>query len=209
MDQGIRQLVENRSYLFIQQVKEWAEILIDFESRNKYQILDENQAALGFAAESDSGFLSFIGRQILRTHRSMNVSCFDQNNQLMLKLKRPFFFFFSDLEVTTASGQFLGSVHRRFGIIYKKYDLLDEKGQLFATIKAPLWNLWTFPILNERGHEVGVITKKWGGLLKEFFTDADRFGIQLPQEFAWEKRVVSFAAALSIDMDFFDDNQSR
>lgn len=207
MDQGLRQLVENRSHLFIQQVKEWAEIIVNFETRNKYQILDENKFAIGVAAETNNGFLAFIGRQILRTHRPMSVSCFDQQNKLLLTLKRPFFFFFSDLEVLTPTGSLLGRVRRRFGILYKKYDLVDQQDQVFATIRAPLWNLWTFPILDHRDLEVGVITKKWGGLLKEFFTDADLFGIQLPREFSSEKKVIAFAAALSIDMDFFDDNQ--
>jgi hypothetical protein len=209
MSEKLKRLVEKNSEIFIQQIKEWTEILINFETRNKYRLFNRDNDELGFAAESNKGILGFLARQFLRTHRPLNIDCFDGQNNVMLNLSRPFFFFFSDLTVKTGEGEVLGHIHRRFGIIYKKYDLCDAEGKAFAFVKAPIWRLWTFPILDISEREIGVITKKWGGLLKEFFTDADRFGVQLPQEFTWQQKVIAFSAALSIDMDFFDDNHNN
>jgi hypothetical protein len=205
----LQELVEHKSYLFIQQVKEWGEILTNFETRNKYSIMDQNQVVIGYAAESSPGLFSFIVRQILRRHRPMKVQCFDNDRKVIMHLDRPFYFFFSDLTIMTEGHQVLGHVRRRFSLFYKKYDLCDEADVVFATVQAPFWNIWTFPILDMADREIGVITKKWGGLLKELFTDADRFGVQLPESFSWQKKAVVFGAALSIDMDYFDDNQSR
>jgi hypothetical protein len=38
-----------------------------------------------------------------------------------------------------------------------------------------------FQVLSKDGEvEVGKISKKWSGLIKEYFTDADNFGISMP-----------------------------
>jgi len=183
-------------------------ILINFEGKNKYRLTNRLGDQIGFAYESSHSFFRFITRQICGSHRPMEITCLDEQQKEMMVMKRPFFFFFSDMEVMS-HGLTIGSIHRRFGIIYKKYILRDARGNAFAYIQSPLWRLWTFNIFNLAGHEIGVITKKWGGALKEIFTDADRFGVQLPVSLNDKQKAVVFAAALAIDMDFFDNNNRR
>ena len=192
--------------LFIKQQKEWAEILVDFETANRYEIMDANKQKVGMIAERGGGFMRTIQRMVLRSHRPLEIDVFDMQQNAILHFARSFFFFFSDLHVT-AGGQSLGSVHRRFGIIYKKYDLIDETGAVFARISAPLWRIWTFPLINSAGATVGEISKKWSGLLAEVFTDADSFLVNYGEE-SWthSQRAVILAAAISIDFDFFEDN---
>jgi uncharacterized protein YxjI len=208
MSSELRQHIEQTTEVFIQQVKEWGEIFTGFETSNKYELLDSQGASIGRLAEEGSGIFHFLKKQIFRSHRSMVVKVWDKNGGEYLTLERPFFWFFSDLYVKDESGKKLGQVRRRFAFIYKKYDLLTAKGHVFGYIRAPIWNLWTFPIFDKREKEVGVVTKKWGGILKEVFSDADKFGIRLPQ-WDYEQRVIALACAISIDMDFFDDNQRR
>ena len=208
MNERLRQLLENRKTLYINQIKEWIEIFTDFETRNKYQILDETQAEIGFLAEINNGLFSFFSRNLFGSHRPLEVSIWDHERQPVLNFKRPFFFFFSSFVVRNADGSELGQVKRRFGILNKKYDLLDENEKLFMTVKSPIWRLWTFWLLDLNGKEVGVISKNWGGLLKEVFTDTDRFQIDFPQ-IDWKKKAVVLATAISIDMDFFEENERR
>lgn len=192
--------------LLIQQVKEWTEIIINFETRNKYKILSTDGSDLGFMAEQGKGFISTIIRMFLRTHRPIDIKIWDSSKSELLSFSRPFYWFFSDLTVSDPSGVVLGHVRRRFGILYKKYDLIGENGELFARIESPVWRLWTFLIKDQRGIEVGVISKSWGGLLKEMFTDADKFQVSFG-EHSWQQKAVIFSAAISIDLDFFEDNQ--
>ena len=71
--------------------------------------------------------MTTLKRFFLRSHRPLDIDVFDGQQQAVLHLTRSFFFFFSDLEVLEpASGTKFGSIHRRFGIIYKKYDLYDN-----------------------------------------------------------------------------------
>ena len=194
--------------VFVRQKKEWTEILIDWETRNNYEVLSDAGETLGRIAEHDGGLMDHLRRFILRSHRPLDVGVFEPGGQQLARLTRKFFFFFSDLSLTTPDGREVGSVHRRFGIIFRKYDLRDVHGRTFARVRSPLWRIWTFPVEGDEGRRAATISKKWGGMLREVFADADTFGIDF-QEWDWtdEERAVLFAAALSIDFDFFENNQ--
>jgi hypothetical protein len=55
-----------------------------------------------------------------------------------------------------------------------------------------------------------VITKKWRGLVTEYYTDADSFGLDFGTcEWTLAQRAVIFAAMISIDYDYFENNPGR
>lgn len=205
---SIEHAIKSQRALFVQQKKNWAEIIVDFETANRYAVMDEQKNILGMVAENGSGFFHIIKRWIFRSHRGFEASVVDNNGQVILSLARSFFFFFSDLFVTCGDSK-VGSIHRRFGIINKKYDLRGPNGETFATIKSPIWRLWTFPVLDVKGiHKDASISKKWGGALQEVFTDADTFRVDFGNgHFTADQRALIFAAAISIDFDFFEKNQ--
>ena len=205
----MEQTIESSRQLVIRQVKEWVEIVVNFETKNKYELYSADGNMLGYIMERDGGLLDSLKRMLLRSHRPLEIDILDRNSQSIFRLSRKFFLFFSDLHIAAKDGQKLGSIHRRFGLIYKKYELHDKYGNTFARISAPIWRLWTFPVLNKSGQPAGVISKKWQGLLKEAFTDADSFVIDFGAT-AWqfEQKVVILCAAISIDFDFFEENQA-
>jgi uncharacterized protein YxjI len=205
---NLSETIKSQRALFIQQKKNWAEIIVDFETANRYAVMDEQKNIVGMIAENGKGFMHILKRWFFRSHRGFEATAVNIDGSIVLTLARKFFFFFSDLNVTYGH-QPIGSVNRRFGIIYKKYDLRDTTGQTFATIKSPIWRLWTFPILDNRGLVQGAeVSKKWGGALKEVFTDADTFRVDFGAGgFTAQQRALIFAAAISIDFDFFEKNQ--
>jgi len=193
--------------LSLKQRKEWVEILVDFETRNQYAVRGAGGEELGTLAEEGGGLGRVLTRWFLRSHRPLDAALCDRAGAVLLRLSRPFFFLFSDLHVSDANGMRIGSVHRRFGILYRKYDLRDAFGRTFARVRSPLWRIWTFFVRAEDGRDA-TIGKKWGGLLREVFADADTFGVDFSQAtWAPEERAVIFAAAVSIDFDFFENNQ--
>lgn len=200
---------KDSSQIIVKQIKELFEIVIDWETANKYSIRDENNNEIGFAAERSLGIFHKIVRNILRSHRSITIDIWDNNKKLIFTGKRPFYFFFSDLNVKGSNGENLGDIKTRFGFLKRKFDLLDQRGHLFARIESFRWRLWTFSIYDSTGRELGVISKKWGGLLKEAFTDTDMFAIDL-SKYQWteEQKSVLLFSCLSIDLDFFEDNSS-
>lgn len=202
----INQILKGNQFI-IKQHKELLEILSGFETKNKYLIMDEHKTQLGFIAEQGSGFMRIMKRFFLRSHRPFDISIFDNDGVKALDLHRKFFWIFSDLFIEI-EGQKIGSIHRRFSLLQKKYSIIDSSANEIFQIKSPIWRLWTFPILNKQGQSVGVITKKWQGFLSEVFTDSDAFVIKLDStDLTIEQKTLLFAAGISIDFDFFENNQ--
>ncbi|MED5373044.1 MAG: phospholipid scramblase-related protein [Myxococcota bacterium] len=196
-------LLQSTSKVMIRQIKEWGEIVMGFESANKYELLDDRGQRLAMMGEQSGGFMDVVKRQLLRAHRPMTVKVLDNQGQELLTLERPFFFMFSSLQIASG-GRKLGSVERRWAFLHKRYELLDAAGSVVAQIQAPIWKLWTFPILDAGGAQIGSIQKKWGGLFKEAFSDADTFGVEFPSG-SPELKAICLACAISVDLDFFEN----
>jgi len=73
---------------------------------------------------------------------------------------------------------------------------------------GPLLHPWTFNIIHETG-DVGVITKKWSGLGKEVFTDADNFGITFSSELKETTKAILLGAVFLIDFLYFENRKRR
>jgi hypothetical protein len=183
----------------------WLEVLFGAEMANRYNVLTD--AGAGYALETTDGLLGLLKRLLLRSHRTLDVEVFDPREQLTLTLSRPFYWLFSDMTVRDADNRKLGSVRRRFHLLNKRYDLHGPEGRIFARVNAPFWRIWKFPIVDDRGDQVALVRKRWKGLMREMYTDADKFTVELGER-SWsvEQRAVLFAACLSIDLDFFENN---
>lgn len=200
-------IFKDHRYIVVQQIKEMLEIMINWETGNKYEIQDEHGQGIGYAAEKSGGIFHKILRNLFRSHRHMIIDVWDSQKQHLYKGIRPFYFFFSDLKVFSGQRKFVGEIVTRFGILKRKYDLKDARGRVFARIESPRWRLWTFTIFDRTERKAGVITKKWKGILQEAFTDADKFIVELHRS-PWtdEQKAILLYACLSIDLDFFEDN---
>ncbi len=196
--------------LFIRQVKEWGEILIGLEGKNKYEVLDESGQRVGFIHERGSGIVQYLKRIFLKRHRPLIVDVFNKDSQKVLELRRPFYWFFSDLSIHLAqSGKKVGSVDQRFSFFRKKYSLNDSYDKEFATIDSGFFNFFNFEINSIEGRKLGHIKKKWGNLLKEFFTDADTFGVDLSRELEINDKAIVFSTSIIVDLDHFENNNSK
>jgi hypothetical protein len=196
--------------LVIQQKRELTEVFLGIETINKYMLFDVDGAPCGSVIERSSGLFSFLKRIILGSHRPFEIDVFDASGKSILELSRSFFWFFSDIKVKVPNGPLLGSAHRKFSIFYKIYELKDANGNAFAKIQSSMFKIWTFALRDLQGNEVARISKKWTGMLKEYFTDSDNFLIEFGNhQWGAGKRAVILAAAISVDFDFFENNNKQ
>jgi len=195
--------VKSEKQIIIRQRKELVELL-GFETRNKYEILSSTGQSLGFAAEQQKGILGFLFRQFLGHWRSFTIHVFDSQKQVVCLATQPFRFFFQRLEIKEASGRPVGALQQRFGILSKKFDVQDARGNVVIEVKSPIWRIWTFPF-RKGDLEVATVAKKWSGGLTEIFTDADNFHIDfhLPSLTAQE-RLLIVMSGLFIDLRYFE-----
>lgn len=191
--EGIKQLV-------ISQKKEWGEILTGFEVGNKYSILNSDGSEIMRAFEQKSNWLM---RQFLKGARPFTIVLTDTNNSPVLKVKRFFRFIFHEAEVFDKNDQLIGRIKKQFTFFRRVYKVTDPSGVELFELFGPVLHPWTFKII-EGGNEVGKITKKWSGMLKESFTKADNFGAEFPGEWDVKKKKVASGAVFLIDFVHFE-----
>ena len=110
--------VEVNSRLLVKQIKEWGEILLGFESRNRFEILGESGNLLGHAAEEAGGFGTMLLRNFLGRCRAARIHIYDIEGKEVGLGDKPFRFYFHRMEIFS-NGQKIGAVQRRFSILHR------------------------------------------------------------------------------------------
>ncbi|MES2803722.1 MAG: phospholipid scramblase-related protein [Bdellovibrionota bacterium] len=196
--------LSNHTQIFVQQKRELAE-LFGFETRNKYEIFDQQKNVIGFCAEQQKGFLGILLRQLLGHWRSFELHFFDANRQQILVSKHPFRFIFQEFEIVDGQGVVLGSVKQRFGIFKKKFDVHNQQGDVIYEMRSGFFQFWTFPFFDRQGQMSALIQKKWSGMLKELFMDADNFTIEFKSDRLSENdRLIMLACSVFTDLQYFE-----
>lgn len=192
----------------MQQIREMAE-WIGVETRNKYQLTDENDLAIAFAAEQQKGVLGFFMRQFLGHWRTFDIHLFNYKRELALTLRHPFRWFLQRLEVYDESGKMLGALQQRFSIFTKSFDVEDVRGKVRYQVRSPIWRMWTFTF-TKHGRDVADVQKRWSGLFSEAFTDRDNFVLSMHGDHLdSEDRLLIVSAALFVDLQYFERKASN
>ena len=195
--------LQNHRRIKIKQLKEFIELL-GFETRNKYVIQDDKNTSIGYAAEQGKGLLGLLFRSILGHWRKYEIHFFDTQKVFLFKAYHPFRWFFQALEIYDVNNKFLGRLEQRWGILTKKFDLHDSSDTVIATMRSGIFRIWSFPI-KKNGAEYALISKKWGGLLKELFLDADTFLLEFQDAAISEDiKKVLLASAVFVDLQYFE-----
>jgi hypothetical protein len=63
------------------------------------------------------------------------------------------------------------------------------------------WKAWNFKINDSKDKQIGTISKKWNGAMKEIFTTADKYNVDINQEFNdTTNKIAILSGAITIDM---------
>ena len=170
---------------------EWASILVGFEQANKYTVKDERGDVVAYIAEETPSIGNAIGRQLLSTRRNFVATVLDARGDVILRVRRPFFFINSQMDIEDAAGEKLGEVVQRWHLWQRNYDLYLGKKQ-FASITGSFL-AWEFELKNENGGTLALIDRNFQGFAKELFTDAGKYVIHfgLPANEAADEASVS------------------
>ena len=190
--------------LVVHQKKEMLEVFTDFETRNRYEVLSPTGQTALYAAETGGGAAAFLTRSFLKNKRPFTMHLVHPHGGVAFTLRRPWTWFFSELHVSDGNGQPVGMIDQRFAFFSRRFVINGANGQPLGEIHGPFFRPWTFRIV-KGGQEVGKISKKWSGLLREAFTDADTFGLQLSPAMEPALRVMALAATFLIDFLYFED----
>ena len=103
----------------------------------------------------------------------------------------------------TANGQALGYFRAKAISIGPSFRMFDMQDREIGSVKGD-WKGWNFQLLGAGGEELGRVTKKWAGLAKELFTNADTYVISLGTMATGRRDIAQLllAAGLAIDTVF-------
>jgi len=193
--------------LTVRQKKKWVEILLSFELTNKYDVYAGGATPTLRVEEQGGGFLGFFLRLLLSSARPFHAHVMDAaSGDVLMRMHRRFRFIFHRLEVMAGGGEAIGAIERRWSWLRRIYSIRDAQGNQVLEVFGPFWKPWTFE-LRVGEQAIGTITKRWSGLGKEFFTDADNFGIEMHSIPNPLHRALAFAALVLIDVVHFEKSK--
>ncbi len=189
--------------LIIKQKRELAEIF-GIETKNQYEIIDQDDIEIGTAVEISAHLGHFFLRQFFGHWRKFEIVMFDPNSNKILTITHPFRFFFREFHVSDHTGKPIGSIKLRFSLMYKKFDICGLNNRVLFRVKSPWFKFWTFHI-ERMNQKMATISKKWSGLVNEMFFDKDNFKIDFHHsELDPREKNLILAAAIFIDLIYFE-----
>ena len=96
---GMDSIVAGRKRVLIQQAREWGEILLGFESKNRFELRDPSGELLGYAAEEASGIGQWFLRNLFGRCRRATIHVYDAAGLRVGRGEKPFRWFFHRMDV--------------------------------------------------------------------------------------------------------------
>ncbi|XP_021968253.1 phospholipid scramblase 1 [Folsomia candida] len=203
--------------IFVKQKIEALEVILGCETNNKYIVKDAAGRDMFTAKESTD----FCTRQCCGNIRPFDLLIKDFSGQEVIHLTRPlacgsccFPCCLQSIQIFAGNGELLGTIEQVWTFWIPKYLVKNGNGEVVLKIEGPCCTCACcadvdFKILSVSGDiEVGRISKKWSGLLKEAFTDADNFGITFPMDLDVKMKAVMLGALFLIDFMFFEHTEN-
>lgn len=177
-------------------VKEKAKLL---SSRNSYEILDEAGAVIGTAEQKTGAMAAIIGMVLGPPNTQIDFR--EKPDDSLVFTVRRTGLLFKKVEVVDAQGAVIGTYKAKKFSLSGGFHVYDKDGKHFAEIRGQLMKS-DYTFLQPDGKtQMGKVSKKWAGAVKELFTSADTYAVQIEPAFAEQPTVkmLILGAAVAID----------
>lgn len=177
-------------------VKEKVKLL---SSRNSYEILDEAGAVIGTAEQKTGGLAAILG-MVLGDPPTRIEFREKPDDSLVFTIRRRGYLF-KKVEVVDAQDKLVGRYKAKMLSLSGGFHVYDMDGKHIAEIRGKMLKSdYTF-FAPDGKTEMGKVAKKWGGMMKEMFSSADTYGVQIAPAFADQPTVkmLILGAAVAID----------
>jgi uncharacterized protein YxjI len=171
-----------------------------FKFENCYQIYNEKGQNIGVIKQKLT-----TGQKILRLFLAKPMLPFlleikNSENKLQASVSRGWTFFMSKITIKNANDQVIGTIKQKFQLLKPKFVIYDAVENQIAEISGD-WKAWNFRINDAHSNQIGTISKKWNGAVKEIFTSADKYHVNIESEFSnKDNKIAIIAGAITIDM---------
>ena len=189
-------MFDGRQSLF---VKERVAIL---KLTDTYDILEADQGqTIGMAKDEPATWAKLLRLLVKKALLPTTVRVYEANTpQPVLQIRKRPMLFRGRLEVQDGHGRLLVTMRSKFFSLGGAFEVKDAYGMDLGQIKGD-WKGWNFTATLADGSPWGVITKKWAGLAKEFFTNADQYLVQVDPSQAQRPDALAMLLGLALAID--------
>jgi uncharacterized protein YxjI len=169
------------------------------ELRNEYHVYDQDGRPIGTVQQARQTPLAFLLRLFsdLDVALPITLHFINANGQTELVLHKPWFRWVCS--VRQPGGVVLGTIAKQFRLGKARFGLADPGGRPLGEVRAQNWRAKDFAVLDAGGREIATVTKKWAGL-RELFTDADNYVVQVDPALTDPLRSLAIASCLAVDV---------
>jgi uncharacterized protein YxjI len=167
---------------------------------NAYKVFDSQGNTIGAIKETMPAPLKLLSLIFNKGYFPFKLDIMDAEERVLATIKRGWTFFMSKIKVLYAEGNILALIRQQFKLFKPTFHILASDESPVASITGD-WKAWNFSIQDSGGNQIGTISKKWGGILKEAFTTADKYIVSVkPGTAEGTKKIAIIATAITIDM---------
>lgn len=165
--------------------------------RDTYDLLEpETQIVLGQAKDEPAAWAKWLRLVVQKTMLPTTVNVYFGGNPVpVLSVHKCAAFLRTRLEVRDGAGRPLASLQSKLFTLGGSFRITDQGGQEIGEFKGD-WKGWDYSA-TLHGQPIGIVTKKWAGVLKEVFTNADQYLVQAQRA---EHLPMMLGLALAVDL---------
>ncbi len=171
-----------------------------FKFENVYNVYNETGENIGAIKQrltfGQKVLRLFVGKPML----PFKLDIVNQDDEVQATISRGWTFFMSKIVVGDAYGSEIATIKQKFKLFKPTFKIEDPNGSPIAEISGD-WKAWEFKIKDSNQTDIGTISKKWAGAVREIFTSADKYNVHLdPARGENKHKAAILSAAITIDM---------
>ena len=171
-----------------------------FKFEKSYQIFNQKGENIGVVKQKMSAGSKALSLLVNKSILPFELEIRDSNDVLSASLSRGATLMMSKITVKDSNGDIVGTVEQKFKLFKPTFKIFNASQVLIAEITGD-WKAWNFIINDPLKNQIGAISKKWAGAMKEVFTTADKYNVHINPDYSnVENKMAILSAAITIDM---------
>lgn len=169
-----------------------------FELKNEYEVFDETGQPVGRVTQVRQSGLAVVARVIssMDLVLPVHLEVTDAAGQVVLLMDKPWFRW--AVGVSRPTGGAIGTITKQVRMGKARFNITSPDGVDLGSVHAQNWRAKDFAVYDADGRQVGAVNKKWAGL-RELFTDADSYVVEIYPDTVEPLRSLATATCLTID----------
>ncbi|KGO92517.1 phospholipid scramblase-related protein [Flavobacterium subsaxonicum] len=171
-----------------------------FKFENTYNIYNDIGAHVGAVKQKLTTGQKMLRLLLKKPMLPFLLEIKNTEDEVQASISRGWTFWMSKIVIKDPQDNVIGTIKQKFKFFKPTFKIFDATETQIAEINGD-WKAWNFTITDAKGVQIGNISKKWAGAVKEIFTSADKYNVNINPDYPENtNKIVILAGAITIDM---------